>query len=381
MHPLLRRFHLGLPSLPVRRACWRAEGLGTLPKGFGTAQIVIARSRCCFGRFDLSPVPPGKRAQALSLQVAAWSPFTTSDAAVAWQPGGRANVWCWSADELDAAWRAGAGADRLPRPVPESELYPAPASDGLRMLKTLDGVEAQLWQDRSLVASRWWPQTPDDRELLSFQQDASRAPDQIEPMPALTEFALGRHPVQALAAFRGSAGTVAGAESMVYGVLVLALGIPALALAVQEWRLLQARQQTEATLQREGSRAKAVLDAQISATKTADQVRALSALQVYPAPLVHMLAIARALPSGAEINVREWEMNDGKLRLLLASSGSEIQGAANMQAFEQVGLFTDTKILNQADPRLMAFTMRMKPQAALALDVQSAGSEKAAPKP
>lgn len=353
----------------MRRAFWSAEGLGRLPKGLGTAEIVVARSRCCFGRFDLSRVPAAKRAPALALQVASWSPFTTSDGAVAWHPDGRASVWCWSADDLEAAWREGAGADQLPRRMPESALYPAPASDGLRLLKTLDGIEAQLWQDSELVASRWWPQAPDARDLLSFQQDASRAPDQFEPAPPLAEFALARRPWQALAALKGSAGAVAGAEALVYGALVLALGVPALALAVEQWRLLQARHQAEATLQREGERSKSVLDAQTAALTAADQARALVNLQTYPAPLVHMMAVARALPDGAGTNVREWEMNAGKLRLLLASSGPEIAGAENMRSLEQTGLFADIKILNQADPRLMAFTMQMKPQAALAVGV------------
>lgn len=83
-----------------------------------------------------------------------------------------------------------------------------------------------------------------------------------------------------------------------------------------------------------------------------------------------MLAIARALPEGGA-QLREWEQNDGKLRLLLVSPGADLLGADHVRALEQTGLFNDIKIVTQSDPRQMVFVTSLKPNSALALSASS----------
>ena len=179
-------------------------------------------------------------------------------------------------------------------------------------------------------------------------------------------------PWNPLSAIGGASGQIASPELIGYAVLALALGVPSLSLAVDQFRLSQARAAVQAELASETERSQGVLSARNDALMAADQARALNDLQPFPPPLIHMMAIARALPDAGGSVLREWEMNEGKLRVLIASPSAEIAGAEHVRALEQTGLFQDVKIVTQADPRQMAFAMTFKPQAALAAGAASA---------
>lgn len=353
-------------SLPPRRSFWRVEGLEFKAEGWGDPELVLARAQCRFGRFDLSRLPENKRASALSLQLQGWSPFSDSDGVVIWSGDGQASVWCWDRAALEQTWQAAANGAKLPRIVPETCLYP-PASEGVRLLACLDGIEAQHWVAGQLRASRWWAAPPGTAELLAFQRDCGLALDQQRELLPLESPAMAQRPWAPLARLGGGSGQLAASEMLGYALLAVALALPALYLGVQQVRLSQARAAAQAELARETARTQGVASARNDALTRADQARALVELQPYPPPLVHMLAIARAMPDNAGVALKEWEQNEGKLRLLVVSATADIVGADHVQALEQTGLFTDVKILTQSDARQMAFTMNLKPQAALAL--------------
>lgn len=292
---------------------------------------------------------------------------------VAWTDEGMASVWCWDRAAMQAAWRDAAATLKLPRVIPETCLH-EPASDGVRLQPCLDGFEAQHWMDGQLRASRWWPERPGAAELLAFQRDCGLpAEAQRAEVPAGSP-ALARRAWIALSPLGAASGRLAAPELLGYAALTLALALPALVLAVDQWRLYQARSSAEADLARELARSQGVSADRDQALTAADQARALVELQPFPGPLVHMLAIARALPDNGGTVLKEWEQADGKLRLLVVSPTADIIGADHVRALEQTGLFSDVKILTQSDPREMAFTMNFKPQAALALPADSASA-------
>lgn len=291
---------------------------------------------------------------------------------MAWHPDGVAQVWCWDAAALASAWST-AGGRKVPRATPETVLRGEPWQvDGVRLVTCLDGVEGQQWVGGELLASRWWPQTPDAATVLAFQRDCGLAPDAMDAALASVELPLRDRAWRPLSDVGDRSGRLAPAELLSYAALVVALGVPALALAVDQFRLSRARSAAQSELDEKNEQAKGVLRARSEATAMAEQVKALSDLQPYPAPLVYLVAIARALPEGGGAVLKEWEMNDGKLRILIASASSEIAGAEHVKALEQTGLFRDVKILTQADARQMAFAMTIKPQASLASAAASA---------
>lgn len=364
-------------NLPPRRSHWHAEGLEVASGRWGEPELVIARAHCRFGRFDLSRLPESKRSAALNLQVQGWSPFSQTDGVVAWTPKGEARVWCWDAAELQAAWQAGGRGMPMPRTVPETCLYPA-VEDGVRLQACQQGFEAQCWRSGQLQSSRWWSSRPSAGELLSFQRDCGLPVEEQAAELPVVPAVLGRRPWAPLSRLGARSGQLAGSELLAYASLAVALAVPAAYLTVQQVRLSQARATAEAELAREAARSQGMASARNDALTSADQARALIELQPYPPPLVHMLAIARSMPEKSGATIKEWEQNEGKLRLLLvAPPGADIVGADHVRGLEQTGLFENVKILTQADPRQMAFTMEFKPQAALALPAGGAsGAER-----
>ena len=326
-------------------------------------------------------MPAAKRAPALALQLGSWSPFVDSDHVAAWTADGDAMVWCWDRAALLQAWDS-AGGGRLPRIVPEPALRAAPAGgDGMRLVSGLDGWEAQQWAGGQLLASRWWPVLPDAGAQLAFQRDCGLQPEALVPSLPCPDLPLSDRPWAALKSVRAGQAGVGSAELAAYGVAALLLAVPALSLAVDQWRLLQARGLADEQLARESARSQGVLAVRDAAVGAASQARALIDLQPFPPPLVHMLAIARALPESGGVAVREWEMADGKLRLLLSSPSTEISGGDNVRALEGTGLFGNVKIVTQSDPRQMAFSMSLKPQSALGLVEPTGAAFPAAPVP
>lgn len=326
---------------------------------------MVSRGRCRFGRFDLSRVPATKRSAALSLQLGEWSPFTDFDHAVVWTPGGRAMVWCWDKAALQMAWSA-ASAQRMPPAVPESALRPPPPTgDGVWLLKTIDGYEAQAWHEGELITCRWWSSLPSDEEARMFLRDAGLAAGAVGHWLTPQDVPLAPRPWAPLAR-AGRSGESGGlGESAVYAVLVISVVVPAAVLGVEQSRLLRAQAQVAAELQRESERSKAILDARNAALSAVDQAVALIDLQAYAPPLMLMSAVATELPPATATTLREWEMSDGKLRLLVQSLSGDISGAEHVRALERTGLFDDIKIVTQADPRQMAFQMVLRKRAAL----------------
>ena len=326
---------------------------------------MVSRGRCRFGRFDLSRVPAAKRGAALALQLGEWSPFSEFDHAVAWTPGGRAMVWCWDLAALRAAWSS-ASALRMPPTVPESALRPPPPVDGgARLVMTIDGCEAQAWREGEILTSRWWPTLPLDEDARIFVRDAGLDPGEVGHWLTPSDAPLAQRPWIPLTR-AGRSGQSGGlVESAVYAALVTSVAVPATVLGVDHSRVRQAQAQVAEELQRESERSKAVLDARNAALVSVEQARALIELQPYPPPLMHMAAVATELPAAATTSLREWQLSDGKLRLLFEATAGDISGADHVRALERTALFDDVKIVTQADPRQMAFQLTLRKTVAL----------------
>jgi hypothetical protein len=334
---------------------------------------MVSRGRCRFGRFDLSRVPAGKRSAALGLQVAEWSPFTEFDHAVVWAPSGHATVWCWDLSGLREAWQS-ATRQRMPPAIPESALRPPPATgSGTRLLKMSEGFEAQVWQGGELVTSRWWPALPSEADARMFLRDAGLAVADAGRWQNAQDAPLMRRPWAPLTKAGLSRGSGGLGESAAYAALLVSLVVPAAYLSMEHWRVHQAQAQVSAELQRESERSKAVLDARNEALSAADQARALIELQPFPPPLMHMSVLATELPPADAAALREWEMSDGKLRLLFESAAGEIAGAELVSALERTALFDDVKIVTQANPRQMALQMTLRKRTTLGQTVSAAG--------
>src|SRR5258708_6074462 len=150
-----------------------AETVEVPPKA-SRRQVAISRALTPYKRLSLPQGVPGdKRIDALRLQALEWSPYGRTDMMFDLSEEG-AGVWIWDRDRTEGLL-SGAGRDTSQvRLIPETALR-RPLADGTRLVACLDGVEGQVWRNRSLMASRWWPSLPAAVEWQRFQRSAGLA--------------------------------------------------------------------------------------------------------------------------------------------------------------------------------------------------------------
>ncbi|MDM4767542.1 hypothetical protein [Pelomonas sp. SE-A7] len=137
----------------------------------GAQQVVLSRSRCRLKWVRLQTIPAPERAAALRMQAAAWQAFDTTSCALV-VLGDLGLVVAWDGESADQdLLKAGLDPKRC-RLVPET-LLRRPEQDGIYLQACLEGYEAQHWADGQLVASRWWPDLPEQREWQLFLHTAS----------------------------------------------------------------------------------------------------------------------------------------------------------------------------------------------------------------
>lgn len=157
-------------------------GQTTIASAFGGSSAVISRSLCLYQCFLLKSIPLKERKSVLLLKVMQWSPYRDYGTYIIWE-GTRAQVWLWRQQT------------RLPEHqsyTVETVHYPILEEKGMRILRCADGVEAQYWQDGTLLNSHWWQTEPSASEWLKFQRASGQRSS--EKMPNVISFDMALKP-------------------------------------------------------------------------------------------------------------------------------------------------------------------------------------------
>ena len=351
-------FRQGLSYLPRRRSLLHPDRLELAAGRFGPRELVLPRGLCRFGRFELGRIPAAKRSAALRLMLPDWTPIRDPEYVVAWADG-VATVWCWDRTQLLARLQQnGFSGKPFARALPETLLRP-PGGDGVRLVRALDGIEAQHWQGGSLVASRWWPQAPDVEAWTAFQRDCGVAAhlQQGPPEPvALNWLAFPWARTETSGAADNSLNVW---EQAVHLALLLSVAVALTVMTVREVQIARALKLSQQQLDDLKHASAPLQKARDDALAALARMAQIDSLQRYPSPLLMMAAIAQALPAqGASL--REWEMADGKLKLLVVTPGANITGSEVAAALEKTRLFTGVKLVTQADPQQIGFAMDLR---------------------
>lgn len=328
--------------------------------GLGAPVWVLARALCRFRVLDLAQVPAAGRGQALRLQLGALSPFADTGHCAVWQ-GGRALVWFWDAALVRHAM-AGVGLAPKRVPVwPESVMVApvAPGAPGVRLVQSLQGVEAQLWDAAGgLIASRWWPAVPDAAEWLLWERDLGRhAGERAAVVPQALPLA-----VQARVQWRsaGGSGVVWRDERLAYAVLGLALWAPSVWWGVGWLKATQAHAQVQAQVVAARQVAQPLVLAREEALRLSARAQALAALAPYPTQLDLMARVAAALPSGA-VQFREWDFKEGRLKVVLVLQNDVVTSSTLVAALQKAGGLNNIQAVPGNDPKVLAINMDVAP--------------------
>ena len=138
-----------------------------------TNSAVISRSLCLYQCFSLQSIPLKERKAALELKVIQWSPYSDYGTYIIWH-GAQAQVWLWKkiCEQVSLNYTS------------ETAHYQALKQDGMRIIRCIEGFEAQYWKKNTLLNSHWWPAEPDANKWLRFQQGTGEQP--IEKIPTIT---------------------------------------------------------------------------------------------------------------------------------------------------------------------------------------------------
>jgi hypothetical protein len=278
-----------------------------VPPGRGRrCEWLVARALCHYRCFDLRAVPTAKRDESLALQVRQWSPFSVYEEYVVWRKG-RAQVWVWDKTRQQEAQQA--HGVRHARVMPETVLRP-PLPEGIQIVACAEGVEAQVWAENCLQASRWWPQLPDASAWQPFLR-SHRLPLQTpQPTPRSEDllaqpWGRARRALSGLNQLRSEALWLSMTAALLLSILAWQ--------TVAVWRQQDALADVNAKIEALSEQAGPILQARNQALADQDTSRRLLALNPYPPQLVLLAEIAASLPS-AEARLKEWVYQNGELR-------------------------------------------------------------------
>lgn len=322
----------------------------------GKAEWILARPLYRFAKFDLKQIPRAKRQQALKLQLDQWSPYAASGFYVAWQ-GDEAFVWCWDADRVQRAMAESRLNPKGVSIIPETLLYHA-ADQGLRLIKCLNGFEAQLWQNKRLEQSRWWQQLPTAAEWTLFQRDAGVQPqDQIETVPQPHSPDMQPRPWAKSTGLLGQSDQAWQYERLAVALGVFLLALPSLWYGLSLFKLQKAYEMRKAQLAEIQRQAQPVIEARRQALDELARIQVLRNLDVYPDQLALMAKVADILPKN-ESFLKEWDYQNGKLKIAIALP-APAPSSSLVSAFQLAGEFSDVKALASADPKTVWLQMQL----------------------
>ena len=339
-------------SLPVRRFLQSIEKTETPQIRFGALQWVLTRPMYRFQTFDLAQVPPKNRVQALHLELAQWTPFTSSNYYVGWH-GQQALVWGWDADKVQQAIFAQGLKQQRTRILPETVLQ-TPLQDGLCLTRCHEGCEGQLWREGQLDRSRWWPQSPTQDEWLMFQRDAAVPPDEQQSQPPAPRVSpLNLQPWVNEAG--SSSDKAIQMERLIIALGILLLLIPTLWYGFSLYKVQRSAAQLhdqQAQLQRE---AEPIIQARDQSLDSLARINVLRALAPYPGQLALMAKIAEVLPKDKSY-LKDWDFQSGQLKITITSD-NDISNTFIIGLLQQAGPFRDVKALSGRDPKSITFQM------------------------
>ncbi|OIR06761.1 hypothetical protein GALL_110090 [mine drainage metagenome] len=329
-------------------------------KGVGRSEWVLSRPLYRYARFELKSVPKPQRAQALALQIRQWTPFVRTGWYLLWEQD-EALIWAWDADRVEAAIRENNLKPRTVSIVPETLLQQG-QEQGIHLVSCIEGYEGQVWSERSLLASRWWPELPDTAAWLNFQRDAGTLPErQSNAVPKPLPLHWMERPWAKSAALDRSAAYGASVEQWALPAVALCLLAASFWYGAQWIKLQSAIKNRSVELEALNLRAGPIIEARGQALEALGRIRALQATDPYPDQLSLLAKVAQSLPKDGSY-LKEWEFQSGKLKLQIASPNKMVS-SDYVKLFQSFGIFKNVQTAANNDPASLALSMDVLPQA------------------
>lgn len=313
------------------------NGIQPLAGGESDAVVcVVGRELCLFIEVNAEKVPTKQRPAFVATAVRRNAPFPDPDFGLNWE-GGHACIWYWSRARVQ---------DLLGQPpsrikyVPEALFVDQAHVDHVQLLALKEGVEGRVWKQARLVASRWWPASPELSAWSNFLRGAGIALDAGTGVP---QPEAGTIAAAQWSASRASQGLLLPEVGPYLPRLLLAsalaltlvLGWEAGSIAraqTDTWRARSAAQDMDDALRR-------ILEARSHADTYRAEIDQLLALR-QGVPQNRLLAEYARLATGKEWQIKLWQQpTPGRLEVTLAMKDPDPE--ALVSTWEASPLFKD----------------------------------------
>lgn len=210
---------------------------------------------------------------------------------------------------------------------PEGLLHAA-GTDGLRLVRCIEGVEGQCWAAGQLRASRWWRDEPSDTDWQAFCR-AVQQPDVA--LPAAEELPWQR-PVRPISGLEDLGQRLRGQERLLGGAIALALFGGTGFVAHGAWDAWQARARAVAGVEALRDGAAPMLSARDRAQSDAAKAGALTKLLDAASPLEVLNHLGQALPKDARLKEFELQADTGRATIELPPDATRGKLIADLEA-------------------------------------------------
>jgi hypothetical protein len=324
----------------------------------GRRYWAVSRSLCRFFRIALlADASSARQLEALRLQIERLSPFAETGSHFHFGVN-FINLWLWDSQAVgDAANAIGVDLRRV-SVLPETALQPP--GDGVRVIKCLDGIEGQCWDQGSLVASRWWSSPPDSRSWVLFQRGAAVGPDRLaaNPPPTAAMPWLARPWTNSPTDSWSGLGNIDMRFAAAGIAVVLLIGY---AYFGAQWlRLLWDRSAVERQIEAHSTDVAPVVEARIAALGSAAAIRRLRQLDPYPSQMALMARVADILPKN-ETHLTEWSYDRGQLEMTVAAD-HPLDSVFFVRALERIDRFKSVSVERAGGDNTLRIRLSVEPR-------------------
>lgn len=337
---------------------------------------ILPRSWCVTTSLPAKGVPSHKTQAFVQLHLHRLAPFADSGV-YACRSGDWVHLWFWENRKVrEICEKHGLDINHM-QFAPESVCFPK-RKDGAVLIQCQQGVEAQLWHQGLLVDSAWWPERVSNDEWQAWRPGSAAMtgalaqiaswPEQVPAHVQLSESSL-KDPVYRLAEpwarnllgvqwwhalknFRGDVLAV---------IAVVILASYGAYLGAQWWSIDSQLTSTDQEIESLSAKVEPINTARSQAMALQQWTTKLAALRSRD-EVRELLKNLRPLLQKEDAALREFEYQDGEVRLMLVPVNTELNIVGVTQDLESMKLLSNIRLLPDSDARLMKVSAKMAPK-------------------
>ena len=341
-----------------------SDGVAAPTKSTQTVKWILSRSLYRTKSIALANVEAKRRAAAIQLELAAWTPFRQTGHYVIPQGANETHAWlfAWDQDGVDNAQAQSGVAEKNIRLIPEAALRaPTAKADAganaraIHIYTCLDGIEAVVERNGIVTDSQWWAATPSQTVWANFQRVAGMSV--VEHTDAFPAFMQAPWMALPVGYARGQAGAPdALREIWIIAVAAMLLAIPTIWFLNDYRRHVQALSLAESRLASTEQELNGLLGARGIALDSMARVARFDAVFNQPDALALFADVSRLLASISKLGtlvLTEWDWrSDGngndvrskRLKMVFTVNGTAPTATMLVKTFEANPAFQDVQV-------------------------------------